>query len=369
MWKHWLITTLFFSVLLGAIAQVNPQYYLQQGITDYRAGRYEEALRSFDRAIQADPSSSEAYLYRGNTQFILRRYTAAETDYTSALETNYRARPESTGGTYRAEGITIMEPNPASRDKDVYALLYNNRGAARYLQGRRDDAMRDFDLALDFSPTLELARENRQITTGNPYQPQPVGQKDTPLRGVALGRPIDPITFDDPNELREAASDVRDVRTDGRVSGIAGLFQPRPFEKRSIPRKGKIYKEPRVAAASQNYIRIVEVQITDRETLVKVAAENREGKSYYTRVFPPGSKEAYVLVDRNPDGRGGERYELLQVEGISTESAGTLLKPGEEIMFTLKFRKIDDRLGYVNLVEGNLQVGSAWNFYQIDLTR
>ncbi len=357
---------------LSSTAQ-NATYLLQQGIQAYRAGQFEQAFRLFDQAVQIQPKSSEAYLYRGNTNFILRRYSAAESDYTSALENSYRARPESIAGTYRAEGVTILEPNPAARDQEVYALLYNNRGAARYLQGKRTEALRDFDLSLDFSPTLDMARENRQLIVTGQIVAQggstTPGQGLGPTRGASLGRPIDPITWDNVDDLTKQANRTRDYRENGRISGFSGLFQPRPFEKRSIPRRGKTYKLPNVAAVSQEYLQILEVMITERETIVTVSAKNLEGKSYYTRIFPPGQPESYVLVDRTPDGRAGFRYELIQVQGISTEAAGTLIQPDEELIFTLTFRKIDDRIGYVNLVEGNLQTSSAWNFYQIDLTR
>ncbi len=368
--RNWLFGMLLFLWIHPASAQ-DASYYLQRGIETYRASRYEEALRLFDRALQTDANSAEAYLYRGNCQFILRRYLEAETDYTSALENSYRARPESTGGSYRTEGVTILEPNPQARDREVYALLYNNRGAARYLQGRREDALRDFDLALDFSPSLELARENRAlVTTGsstrlNNSYPADFG----PSRGAALGRPIDPIQWDDVDELQDQAMAIRDYREDGRLSGFAGLIQPRPFVKRTVPRKGKVYKLPNVAATSQTYIQILEVTITDRETLVRVAVENKEGKAYYTRIFPPGRPESYVLVDRQPDGTNGGRYELLKVDGIATDGTGTMIRPDEIIEFTLTFRKIDDRIGYLHLVEGDLQIDSAWNFYHIDLTR
>lgn len=347
---------------------------MEQGIQAYRAGEYERALRSFDRVIQIDRQSAEAYLYRGNAKFILGRYVEAERDYTSALETNFRARPESTGGTFRTEGMTILEPNPTARDNDVYALLYNNRGAAKYLQGNRTAAMADFDLALEFSPSLQFARENREITSGRstgntrPSTPYPYANSSSTSRG--LDRPSDPIRWDDIDELTEQAIDLRDYREDGRMSGLSGLFQPRPFKKRTIPRRGKVYKQPNLASATQNYIRIAEVEINDRETLVTIVVENRERRSFYARIFPPGRPESYVLVDRNPDSRTGVRYELLDVSDEEiTRSSGVMVRPGEEFSFVLTFRKLDDNVGYVNIVEGNLQVEHAWNFYSVDLTR
>lgn len=370
--KKLFLYSLFILLTLPLTAQ-NPQYYLEQGIQAYRAGEYERALRAFDRVLQIDRQSSEGYLYRGNTKFILGRYADAERDFTSALENNYRSRPESTGGTFRAEGITIMEPDPYARDNDVYALLYNNRGASRYLQGKRQEAMADFDLALEFSPSLDLARQNREVSTGRSGERDQGFPRDnfgqaSGRRG--LDRPEDPVSWDNIEELTDQAIDLRDYREDGRMSGLAGLFQPRPFQKRTIPRRGKVYKEPTVSSATQNYIRISDVTINDRETLVTMVIENRERRSFYARIFPPGRPESYVLVDRNPDARSGVRYELLDVSDEEiTETTGVMVRPGEELSVTLTFRKLDDDVGYVNLVEGSLQVDEAWNFYHIDLTR
>ncbi len=375
--KKIFLYTLLVSLFVPVFAQ-NPQIYMEQGIQAYRAGEFERALRSFDRVIQIDRQSAEAYLYRGNAKFILGRYIEAERDYTSALETNFRARPESTGGTFRTEGITIMEPNPSARDNDVYALLYNNRGAAKYLQGNREAAKADFDLALEFSPNLEFARQNRATSNGSgsgrtndsrPSTPYPYANTGSSNRR-GLDRPSDPVRWDDIDELTDQAIDLRDYREDGRMSGLSGLFQPRPFKKRTIPRRGKVYKQPNLASATQNYIRIEEVEINDRETLVTIVVENRERRSFYARIFPPGRPESYVLVDRNPDTRTGVRYELLDVSDEEiTRSSGVMVRPGEEFSFVLTFRKLDDGVGYVNLVEGSLQVEHAWNFYSVDLTR
>lgn len=364
--KNLLLYSLFL-LLTGSLHAQNVQYYLDQGIQAYRTGEYERALRAFDRVIQIDRQHSEGYLYRGNTQFVLGRYANAERDYTSALEHNYRSRPESTGGSFRAEGMTIVEPDPAARDNDVYALLYNNRGASRYLQGKRQEAMADFDLALEFSPGFGFARQNIEVTTGIADGGSPVPSFPV-QRG--LDRPQDPLIWDDVDQLTTQSENLRAYRANGRISGLAGLFQPRPFQKRTIPRRGKVYKEPSVSSATQRYIHVSEVTITDRETLVTIVIKNDERRSFYARIFPPGRPESYVLVDRNPDARRGVRYELLDVSDEEiTETTGVMIRPEDELSVTLTFRKLDDDVGYVHLIEGSLQVDEAWNFYHIDLTR
>ncbi len=360
-------------ILISSASQLqaqNSQYDLDQGIQAYRAGEYERALRLFDRVIQYNRESAEAYLYRGNTHFILGHFPEAEQDFTHSLENRFRSQPSSSGGTFRTRGMTIMEPDPVAGQNDVLALLYNNRGAARYLQGKQSDAMADFDRALSHAPNLQYARDN--IDNGSGRRPTDSWSQPNDSWNARRGleRPVDPIRWDDIDELTETAEDVRDYRENGRLSGLAGLFQPRPFSKRSIPRRGKVYQEPNTGAATQTYLRIVEVEINDRETLVTIGITNNERRSFYARIFPPGRPESYVLADRNPDPRSGARYELVKVNNQEiTSNTGLQVRPGEEFTVTLVFPKLDDDIGYVNLVEGSLQVDYAWNFYDIDLTR
>lgn len=59
--------------------------YVNRGIILNRAGRLDEALDDFDKALDRDDGLAEAYLNRGNTYFLMRQYDDAISDYEAAL--------------------------------------------------------------------------------------------------------------------------------------------------------------------------------------------------------------------------------------------------------------------------------------------
>ncbi len=61
---------------------------VNRGIVLNRAGRLDDALADFNAALEKDPTLGEAWLNRGNTQYLRGRYDLAIADYEKSLETN-----------------------------------------------------------------------------------------------------------------------------------------------------------------------------------------------------------------------------------------------------------------------------------------
>jgi len=59
--------------------------YVNRGIILNREGRLSEALADFDRAIDENDKLAEAFLNRGNTYYLMRRYDEAIEDYRLSL--------------------------------------------------------------------------------------------------------------------------------------------------------------------------------------------------------------------------------------------------------------------------------------------
>ena len=72
----------------------------QTGLSQYQKGAYQEALASFDKAVEAAPDCAEYRLNRGMTKIALSDYEAADADLTEAL----RLAPEE-AQVFRAMGI------------------------------------------------------------------------------------------------------------------------------------------------------------------------------------------------------------------------------------------------------------------------
>lgn len=60
---------------------------VNRGIIQNRAGRHDAALADFNAALDGDQALGEAWLNRGNAQFLLRKFDLAIADYEKSLET------------------------------------------------------------------------------------------------------------------------------------------------------------------------------------------------------------------------------------------------------------------------------------------
>jgi Flp pilus assembly protein TadD len=101
------------------------------GITRLRQGRTEEAIKSLDAALSADPVLLRATIARGVAADRLRDWPRADAAWARALE----LAPQS-------------------------AIARNNRGWSLLLRGRHGEAEADFVAALDADPRLGSARTN-----------------------------------------------------------------------------------------------------------------------------------------------------------------------------------------------------------------
>ena len=59
--------------------------FVNRGIILNREGRLDEALSDFDKALDENGRLAEAFLNRGNTYYLMRRYDEAIDDYRSSL--------------------------------------------------------------------------------------------------------------------------------------------------------------------------------------------------------------------------------------------------------------------------------------------
>lgn len=380
--------------------------YIEKGRTAYENGDVQTALRDFKEALRLDRSQPNVYTYLGNIYFILGDYDLAESYFTSALEQHWKnanKQAKQGQGTFQQDNIIILDPSGAPSTTE--AMLYNNRGAARYQLGDIDRAVVDFREALELQPDLEVALlnwetiegGNGEIATGipRPYQSSTsITSRRQPSRAPSRTTTTNrrktyttntrfreerrhprPRNVPPPSDIRSAtekAEDFREARleiTDIGSGSSRGLpfLSKKPFKERKVPARGKVYRKPSVKAASQDYISIEEVKITSNETRVRVRVQNPESRTYSVSLSKPTAEGAYYINDRSGTNRG--RVRLKKIEGIEAYPKSTQLRSGSSLEFTLVFGKIPDKMGHINILEGKTEDGSEWNFYGVDLTR
>ena len=149
--------------------EINPENdkaYFNRGIVLDDLGRKEEALASYDKALEINPDKEEAYYNRGNVLDDLGRKEEALASYDKALEIN----PENDKA-YFNRGIVLddlgrKEEALASYDKALEINpdkeeAYYNRGNVLDDLGRKEEALASYDKALEINPDKEEAYYNR----------------------------------------------------------------------------------------------------------------------------------------------------------------------------------------------------------------
>jgi tetratricopeptide (TPR) repeat protein len=135
-------------------------------------GRLEEAIASWDRALEFKPDDPEAWNNRGNALANLGRLAEAIASFDRALEIkpddhdawNYRGFALADLGRFE-QAIASYDRALEIKPDDPYA--WNNRGIALDNLRRFEQAIASYDRALEFKPDLHQAWNNRGIALRN----------------------------------------------------------------------------------------------------------------------------------------------------------------------------------------------------------
>ncbi len=146
--------------------------WVNRGVALGNLGRYEEAIASYDKAVEFKPDYHEAWNNRGVALGNLGRYEEAIASFDKAVEFKPDFHEAWVNRGVALGNLGRYEEEIASFDKAVEFKPDNheawyNRGVALGNLGRYEEAIASFDKAVEFKPDFHEAWNNRGVALGN----------------------------------------------------------------------------------------------------------------------------------------------------------------------------------------------------------
>jgi hypothetical protein len=342
---------------------------LMAGRAQYEQGDYLVALRNFDRVVQLNEefpevSYSDVYLDRGNTLFALGRYNEAIADYSAGIDQSTRrvlSNQVSDAGAYtgddRYQSVRIVDLDRNLDLEREYALLYHNRGVAKYYLGQYKEGAEDFEFALSISPELTEAQvnlENARLASGrNRFY------EDTYASNSRSATP-ERVTNESKVGIWKRIFNKNEDVSRGDQTPVSS---PRIGTPTNSYARTRYYADPKVAGQSFDYVRIESIEITPMSTLVNLRVSNLTRDSFPVRLFGPGNSSAFFITDRTRT----RTYRLKSIQGLPAYPQSVQLSPNQALSITLEFEALPEGVGYIHMLEGNTQQGKEWNFYDVQI--
>ena len=149
------------------------KYYLDNGIFEFRHGRFEAALENFAKSIELKNDFEISYFYRGAAHQVLENFDEAMLDYTKSIQLN----PKMVDAYYNRAKIIlerkdIINPNFLGAVQDLEkALELDDKfvdalfamAAAKKKLGKYEEALEFLDRLLSIEPEAVHARALKKL--------------------------------------------------------------------------------------------------------------------------------------------------------------------------------------------------------------
>jgi tetratricopeptide (TPR) repeat protein len=169
--EYWEAASVIFDCCLQQNMR-NKSLFFKHGYTLDKLGRLDEAIASFDKAIEFQPDKYEAWNNRGVTLSNLGRFDEAIASFDKAIEFIPDKHEFWYSRGYALDELGRLDEAIASYDKAIefkpdYYEAWNNRGNALDNLGRFDEAIASFDKAIEFIPDKHEFWYSRGNALGN----------------------------------------------------------------------------------------------------------------------------------------------------------------------------------------------------------
>jgi tetratricopeptide (TPR) repeat protein len=169
--KAALLVALLLLAPSAALARQTFDEYLKRGIEFFEKKDYLRAQENFDRAVELNPRSAEAYFFRGRVQL---DYKKAGADFTKAIE----LRPDYPEAYFQRGLKSDIEGDRAAALRDYskaielnpkYVEAYMTRAAVHLLDNRGAQAIADYTRVIELKPDGEsyYVRGNSYLEIGD----------------------------------------------------------------------------------------------------------------------------------------------------------------------------------------------------------
>jgi len=221
-------------------------------------GQLDEAMQTFDRAIQLKPDYAGAYSNRGSALKELGRLdeAVASCDKAIQLKPDFALAHSNRGNALTQLGQldeALKSYGKAIQLKPDFAGAYYNRGVALKDLGLRDKAIENYDKAIQLRPDLAEAYNNRGIALKD------LGQLDEAVANYDKAIQLKPDLADAHNNRGVALQDLGQL--DEAMQTFDRAIQLKPDYAEAYNNRGNALKElGRLDEALQNYDKAIQLK-------------------------------------------------------------------------------------------------------------
>jgi tetratricopeptide (TPR) repeat protein len=153
-----LLALLIIAALISEKHTQEAVTYYQRGVAYYEKGNPDEAISNFNKAIEIDPNTTDAYGFRGVIFREKGNFDQAILDISKAIENNSNPAPQlyyNRGIAYREKGNfeqAILDFNRTIEKDPGFSDAYVSRGFVHYKKGNLEQAISDLDKAIEINP-------------------------------------------------------------------------------------------------------------------------------------------------------------------------------------------------------------------------